>query len=125
MQDLSKLDLMQLVRRAIELHDPARDRLQLDSLSQYITVSTEGTSLQDLRSELDVNKASFTGEDAYSVSFTGVDKMVYNYKDEEYGGKWIVLDQRGILGSLVTKGYDDLIESIKNQVPHHLRDKVK
>lgn len=124
MEDLTKLDLMQLTRRAISLHNP-NEKLQLDFLSEYITITTDGDSLQNPSVDLDVNKAFFSGETESSVTFTDLDKQVFNYPSSDYGKKWIVLNQKGILGSLVTKAYDDLIKAIKNQVPHHLRDQVK
>jgi hypothetical protein len=124
MEDLSKFDLMQLVRRAIELHNP-KEALQLDNLTEYITISTEGGSLTDLGVDLDVNKVSFSAETSTEVTFTDKDLVPYTHKASEFGKTWIVLNQRGILGSLLTKAYDDLILAIKNQVPHELKNKVK
>lgn len=124
MEDLSKLDLMQLVKRAISLRDK-NETLQVDFLTEYITISTEGSSLEDPTVDLDVNKVSFLSNSAEEVIFLDKDKIPYPHKVKDFGSKWIVLNQRGILGSLITKAYDDLIAAIQNQVPHHLKDKVK
>lgn len=125
MQDLSKLDLMGLVRQAISLFNKEKDKIELDFLSEYLTISTEGLSLTDPTVDLDVNKVRFSGETQEDITFIDVDLLPFVYKVSDYGERWIYLNQKGILGSLITKAYDDLILAIKNQVPHHLKDKVK
>lgn len=135
--DYSNLDLNQLAIEAIARHD-ITSKLEVSALSEYITIERSITStpegeqpktvsveLSNLGADLDINKVRYLAETVEEVSFIDKDNQVFSYPAKTFGKNWIIVDQKGILGSLLTKAYDDLIKSIQNQVPHHLRDKVK
>jgi len=124
MDNFLNLDLMQLAKKAIELH-PKDSTPQLSSLSKYVTISTEGVSLTDPTVDLDVNKVKFVGEGLDSISFADKDSEVYSYKTLEFGTRWILLEESGVLGSLVSQSYDDLLKALAGQLPHHLKNKIK
>ena len=118
-----RMDLQNLVLKTIK-EKLFMDPPLLSSLLRYILIATEQADLVSSE-EHDINKVSYLAQQGDMITFVEEDKQEYYYNIKDYGKKWALVDQTTILGGTLVQAYDELIQAIRNNVPHHLKDKVK
>jgi hypothetical protein len=109
----------------IDSFKAAPEKPSLQSFSTYILLKTEDKEDFILAENQDIDRCQFIGEVGDEFTFKDANNVVIPCKKENYKKRWVAVDTRTVQGSILDAAYEELAYMIQNQLPAHLKDKVK
>jgi hypothetical protein len=109
------IDPHKLVRQAIE---QATEKPQMTTLAEYMLAYTDNDENLPLKlaPEYDLEKVTYQGEVGDALIFIDVGKQPMPMKASDYKEKWVAVDSKSIVGSMLLEEYEKLVKMAYEQI---------
>ena len=116
----SKFDVRKLMRENFS----SAGEMSVNSFTVYILLHTEEQNFLVSESQ-DIDRVEFYNKVEDEVVFKDPNGQLIVLKESDYKTKWVNVSVQTIAGTTLNAAYEELVYFIQNQLPPHLKGKVK
>lgn len=131
------MNVLELIKQARE---KAGEKPELFINQEYMLIHTSDSSLQ-FAEDQDFEKVVYKGETTnlstsktellwekctqFDILFSEKSEKLLTLKPEDYPTKWVAVEVKSMLGSLLLHEYEKIITAIEGQLPPELKKRLK